>query len=405
VATPASLPTTPAPVGGNFLADAFGTGVHMSTGLGLMVTDIYNAWAKLGNGSSLPSVGAGRTLVTYPDQSTAWVILRYLNGLRNGGMERWDLGTSRAVAASTTGITGYGPTGWCLKTGANQSSTMTRVAGLTDQSRYACQAQRNGSQTGTGTMVLEHAFTTDEVVRYRNDKVSMTCAVKAGPNWSPASGNMTVRIACGTGAEGRRGAGFTGETTLVNTTQAITTSVSQLAFTSSVVVPTNATQMSISFEWTPVGTAGADEGLYVDDVMFVRGDIQMPYIALPLDIEQDRCQAWAYSVPAGDYDGEFLATTVAILWLPLPTDLRAAPALTHGVTAIGTPASTTAGIYRIASGAYVTGTFSSLDGYTLKTRVCAVRIQTTGAMSAGAAGDMAYITLPTDGLVVLNAGL
>lgn len=46
--TPATLPSTPNAIPGNYLPDMFGTGVHQSTGINQIVADILQAWTKLG---------------------------------------------------------------------------------------------------------------------------------------------------------------------------------------------------------------------------------------------------------------------------------------------------------------------------------------------------------------------
>lgn len=237
---------------------------------------------KLGVGAANQNPAAagmvGRVLLTKLDGTTEWLIPFLFNSLRNGGMERWSLGTSIAVAASISTLAGMGPDCWVLKTNANQASHWIQTAGLTSSSQWAAVVGRDSGQTGTGVMVAEHAYTLEEIVRFRGQKVALSLALQANANWSPTSGNITVRVACGTGAAARRGgSAYTSETTLISQTFAITTSPSLPAYVSSVVVPTNATQMSIGFEWTPTGTAGAADSVIIDDVMLVPGDVPMPF--------------------------------------------------------------------------------------------------------------------------------
>src|SRR6266705_4303419 len=62
---------------------------------------------------------------------------------RNGGMEVWQRGTSISVLASTTV---YTLDGWYCWTNANQACTVSRVTGLTSNSRFAAKFQRNSGQ-------------------------------------------------------------------------------------------------------------------------------------------------------------------------------------------------------------------------------------------------------------------
>lgn len=54
MATPTTLPSTPDAVPGNLLPDMHGTGFSHSEGTNEMIDDIYNAWVKIGTGSSSP---------------------------------------------------------------------------------------------------------------------------------------------------------------------------------------------------------------------------------------------------------------------------------------------------------------------------------------------------------------
>lgn len=290
--TPNSLPDTPAIIGGNFLTDAFGPGFHMSVGIQKMITDIYNAWAKGGVGAAnqvAASAGPGRVVLTKADGTTEWLLLHLFNSLLNGGMEEWSLGTSIAVPAATNGLLSYGPDLWSLKTNATQSCHIDQVAGLTPGSQWAARIRRDSGQTGTGVLVFEQAYRLEEIVKLRGDKVSLSLAALCGANFSPVGGNVTIRVSCGTAGNARRaGTAYTGEVTLISQTLPLTTALATPSYVSSVIVPTNATQLSVSIEATPVGTAGAADDFTVDDVMLNRGDVPMAYRARPDDKAQCR---------------------------------------------------------------------------------------------------------------------
>lgn len=117
-----------------------------------------------------------------------------------------------------------------------------------------------------------------------------------------------------------------------------------------------------------------------------------------------QCQEYEYGVPIGEYFGACITATAFIFSVALPVDMRAVPTLSHTVAAIGTPSGTTVAIYRMASAANLTGTFSSLVGWNLGRRHTSLRI-IGSAFSAGAAGDPASLITATDGLILLNAEL
>lgn len=187
---------------------------------------------------------------------------------RNGGLEIWQRGAggsaSIAVAASTTA---YTADGWALKTGANQASVVDQVAGIATGSRFAARVRRNSGQTGTGTMSFEFPLTADEIAAAQSSKVTLSMVLKAGANWSPTSGNLTIELRTGTGSPAKRSAGaYTGDAADIAQTQAITTTATRYSYTSAAALGAAVTQASIYLTWTPTGTAGAADDFTIDDV-------------------------------------------------------------------------------------------------------------------------------------------
>lgn len=190
----------------------------------------------------------------------------------NGGGEIAQRGAggtaSFAVAASTTA---YTFDRWYIATNANQASVVSQQPGLVAASRFCMRVQRNSGQTGTSTVTFGFPLDTDEVIAIRDKKIAMRAVLRAGANWSPTSGVLTMRVAFGTGAAAKRITGFTSETVLAAPDFNITTTAAVFSSANATTVPTNATQGEVQFTWTPVGTAGAADYFEIDDVD-VRGD-------------------------------------------------------------------------------------------------------------------------------------
>jgi hypothetical protein len=106
----------------------------------------------------------------------------------------------------------------------------------------------------------------DEIYPFLGQFVRLSFTAKAGANWSPSSGNLTVDLIVGTGAVAKQSLGYTGQTVPINTIVAITTSATRFQASSSVIIPTTTQQAEIAVFWTPVGTAGADDSFTIDDV-------------------------------------------------------------------------------------------------------------------------------------------
>lgn len=196
----------------------------------------------------------------------------------NGGLEVWQRhaggSASIAVPASTTV---YTADRWYLATGANQASVVSQQAGLIDGSRYCARVQRNAGQTGIGGMTFGFPLETNEVARMRGKNVSCRLVVRAGANWSPTNGTINVRFYTGTGAEAKRGGGFTNEVQHLNGTVSVNLTAGGAAVliasgSGAVTVPANATQGELQLTWTPTGTAGADDWFEIDDVDLRAGE-------------------------------------------------------------------------------------------------------------------------------------
>lgn len=184
---------------------------------------------------------------------------------RNGGFEVWQLGTSVAVPASTVS---YTADGWYVLTGANEATTISRQTGNTNGSSYACRVQRNSGQTGTATYVFGFPLDVDELKKMAGQSVLLQFNVSTGANWSPTSGTLLVALFTGTGAPVKQYAGsYAGSVTAISgSTNLAQSAAATTIFSNIAAITSNIGQAEIQFQWTPVGTAGANDWFQVDDV-------------------------------------------------------------------------------------------------------------------------------------------
>lgn len=126
-------------------------------------------------------------------------------------------------------------------------------------------------------MRFEYAFDVDEIAAMIGRKFTLYAQLRAGANFSPTSGTITAKLYCGVSAPARRGPGAFGtETTPLSVSNNITTSATQYTFAAASAVPVGTTQISLVFEWTPVGTAGANDYFEIDDVMLLDSSVVAP---------------------------------------------------------------------------------------------------------------------------------
>jgi len=254
---------------------------------------------------------------------------------RNGGFEVWQRGTPVSVPASSTL---YTVDGWYCWNAANEACTVTRVAGLTSNSRFAAKWQRNSGQTGTVQIAaLACPLDADEIVKCIGNNLCISFTVKAGANFSPTSSVLGLYVSCGTGAlPSKRGnSGYTGETAPIAAGFAITTTATRYSFISTFPVAANVLQMEVMFYTQPIGTAGADDSFTVDDVQLEVigvGGIASTFERSDYQLDLLRCQRHFYAVTS-HYLG--LALNGSALYngaLKFPVTMRVAPTLSTGGT-------------------------------------------------------------------------
>jgi hypothetical protein len=253
----------------------------------------------------------------------------------NGGFDVWQ----RATSATTSTADFYGPADrWqtvrlssdTQRTFSRQpvTSSDTPVSGFT----YFMRCQRDASNAAVNSILMATSFETTSVRRTQNKYVTLSFFARAGANYSAASGFLRAYITTGTGTDGRLITGnFTSPTVLVDSNNVLTTSWKRFTVTTSAPVGSTVTQMGITFQFNPVGTAGAAD--YYD----VTG-VQLEAVSAPSDFEYRefgdelrRCQRYYFrSSTAGLlYAGQGLTrggSGFALIGsVPLPTLMRVSP--------------------------------------------------------------------------------
>jgi hypothetical protein len=188
---------------------------------------------------------------------------------RNGGLEVWQRGAGGSAAISVpAGSSTYVSDGWYLGTNAGQASVALETAGIVNGSRTACTLRRTAGQTGVGIMYFGFPLDTDELFPMQGKFVRLSFTAMAGANFSPASGMLSAVLYAGSGTPTRvfGGTSYTGPSSPLTMTANLTGAATRYQSTSGAIVPVNTRQAEVVFNWTPVGTAGADDSFTIDDV-------------------------------------------------------------------------------------------------------------------------------------------
>jgi len=176
------------------------------------------------------------------------------NLLPNGDLRIWQRGTSFVPGASLNMADGY--RGRRGSTAAG--STYSRQAGFND-AQYCMRVQRDSGNAGTDFLFVWRQMDTADVITLQGQYVRFSVDLRAGADFSSASGNVSILVYAGTGTDEvvNPATGFaTGTSTILSEAKAITTTGTRYSFTSAF-VPVDATELAIVLLYTPVGTAGA----------------------------------------------------------------------------------------------------------------------------------------------------
>ena len=288
-------------------------------------------------------MSSGFTTTIQALQSTfGWRNLCFMNG----SFEIWQrgAGTSSSIAVGAT-TTAYTSDRWYLATGANQASVVAAVTGIVNGSRLAAKVQRNNGQAGTTQMFFGFPFDGDESAMMAGQIVALSFTAKAGANFSPTSGTLSASLNTGTGAPVKFSGGtYAGAAQPIAAVACnLTTSATRFTMVSTA-VPTTVSQAEVTFTWTPVGTAGADDSFTIDDVQLeILPNATSPiaqFERLPFEFQRTMCKrhyrkSFAYGTApaqnAGLIGASILieqAATASCFWIPHPITMRTTPTFT-----------------------------------------------------------------------------
>ena len=289
----------------------------------------------VGNGTNLSGVlpvgNTGDTIVADSSTSTG---LRYQTGVSlncsvNGGMDIWQRGTS------TTGI-GTAKTFLADRWYANSANAATTFAYTQSTTvptgfQFATKIQRTAGNTGTNVIYFQQDIETKDSIPLAGQTVTISLYARAGANFSSASNALSVNLVSGTGTDQSQYFAFlTGQATVASGTATLTTSYQRFTFTGT--VSSSATQLGISINYTPTGTAGADDSFFVTGVQVERGSVATTFKRTGGSIQGElaACQRYYYrSGGSATYEvfgwGIAASTTALYIQTKAPVTMRIAP--------------------------------------------------------------------------------
>lgn len=203
------------------------------------------------------------------------------NPILNSAMNVWQRGTSVAVSGASA-LTfaadrwGYFRGGYV--TGMTVSRQATSDTTNLPFIQYAARVQRDSGNTSTQAIYFGQNIETVNSIPFAGKTITYSFYARAGANYSSGSSGLTVNVLSGTGTDQSFIAGLTGSANVISQNVTLTTTWQRFTITSSAAVSSSATQLVTYFNYTPVGTAGANDYFEITGVQLELGSVANTYM-------------------------------------------------------------------------------------------------------------------------------
>jgi len=261
----------------------------------------------------------------------------YRQALINGNFDVWQRGTS--FASQATVASGYAADRWHFyRTSGTGEATLSRQTASLNGSLYSCRVQRDNGSSTTQNTFLSYSMESGDSIKLRGYKLTLSFWAKCGANYSASSSIMVSNIISGTGTDQNVLSGFTNAATEGTANNTLTTSWQKFVITTTNVIADTKTQLGIQFYMTPTGTAGAADYFEIAQVQLCAGNVALPFMPKSYEEELRACQRFCialtnYDQTAGPVAfGVAATTTIALVTLTLPNELRSTPVITATAT-------------------------------------------------------------------------
>lgn len=211
------------------------------------------------------------------------------NVLINGNMSIAQRATSAIAAAASYAQISLDRWGVYFPVGA--SLTLAQVAANGPGFRYAAKMQRNAGVTNVGPAQMRYVVETADSIPLQGKQVTLSFYAKAGANYSATSLNLQSSVFMGTGVdESNAGMGSWSGVTSASQLNALTTSWQR--FTQTLTLPSNTSEIGLLFQSSFVGTAGADDSVYITGVQLEEGSVATNFEQRSIQQELALCQRY-----------------------------------------------------------------------------------------------------------------
>ena len=297
----------------------------------------------VGNGASsitnLPVGADGTTLVANSSSATgvAWAgpnVGAGKNAIINGGMDFWQRGTS----FTDVNVGNYNADRFMVnRSGDVAGMNISRSTDTATGFLYSMKWQRASGNTNTTATSLYYGVESQDSYKFAGQTATLSFYAKKGANYS--GGNLSAIIGSGTAVDAKP---YAYTTNVNSTTVALTTSWARYSITGT--FASNIAQVFFSLGWTPTGTAGADDSVYVTGVQLEIGAVATPFSRAggTLQGELAACQRYYWRTTPGLAYGQITngwasGATNLLGQIPTKVTMRIAPTSVDYSTLCVTP--------------------------------------------------------------------
>ena len=323
----------------------------------LIVGSADNTVAKLSTGNS------GESIVADSSTSTG---LRYTAGtvqgnpVLNSAMQIWQRGTT--IACTSTSYSADRWQGYRTVAGATVTRQATGDTTNLPNIQYAARVQRDSGNTSTTAIYFAQSWESVNSIPFAGKTITFSFYARAGANYSSASNALSVSFLSGTGTDQNWAAAYTGTAFPIATTATLTTTWQRFTYTAS--VASNVTEISMYFNYTPVGTAGANDYFEMTGVQVDIGSVALPFrtYAGTIQGELAACMRYYFKSSGGQVG---IAPNTTDVYVTIPNVMRAAPTVVTPTSAVildryGVGNYTQSSAAVVSSGTYVSANASGV---------------------------------------------
>jgi hypothetical protein len=212
----------------------------------------------------------------------------FRNFLINGDMRVAQRGTTGAL---TNSVTYQSIDRWVGVQYPTAAGALSQVAGSNGFQYFAKLGRTNGS-TITSYMYMSQVVETLNSVPLAGQTITFSFYAKAGANFSATSNLLLVELFTGAGTDQSAASmgSWTSNAIPIIAAPAITTTLTRYQFTTT--LASNVTQVGTYIGYTPTGTAGADDNLYITGVQLEIGSFATPFENRHYGLELSLCQRY-----------------------------------------------------------------------------------------------------------------